>query len=106
CEELGGGDGTIVVEFIDLFISDTPALMSGLREALDSGDAELAQRSAHTLKSNAAIMGAQALTASCMHLEELARVGALNAVAAALPACEAIYTRSVAALRALRDDFV
>jgi PAS domain S-box-containing protein len=105
-EQLGGGDGTIVVEFIDLFISDTPALVAGLREALDTGDAELAERSAHTLKSNGGIVGAQALSACCLNLEELAKVGALNAVASALPAGEAIYARTVEALQALRDDFV
>jgi PAS domain S-box-containing protein len=105
-EQLGGGDGAIVVEFIDLFISDTPALVAGLRAALSTGDVELAERSAHTLKSNGAIVGAHALSACCLNLEELAKVGALNAVAGALPASEKIYARTVEALQALRDDFV
>ena len=64
--EITGGDQGFVDELIDTFIEDATAQIDGLRSAASAGDAEAIIRPAHSLKSNAANVGATAL-------EDLAR---------------------------------
>ncbi|MDP9231855.1 MAG: Hpt domain-containing protein, partial [Actinomycetota bacterium] len=62
-----------VSELILGFAEDAPALVAAAREGLERGDAPEVRRAAHTLKSNAATFGAQALSDRSRELEEAAK---------------------------------
>ena len=68
-----GDDTTFVEELIEGFAQDAPVLVAAAREGLSRGDAAEVRRAAHTLKSNAATFGAQALSDRSRELEEAAK---------------------------------
>ena len=57
--EWGGAE--LKDKMIELFSQNAPDRLEGVRAGLGSGDLELAERSAHSLKSSAANLGAQAV---------------------------------------------
>jgi HPt (histidine-containing phosphotransfer) domain-containing protein len=66
---------------IAVFNEDAPQLIEAMRRALETGNADLFRRSAHTLKSNAANFGALALAAQAKALETRGQSGALEGAA-------------------------
>ncbi|WP_172457581.1 response regulator [Pseudonocardia sp. N23] len=66
-------------ELVGEFAANAPVLEADLRDGLAAGDAPRVRRAAHTLKSNAALFGAGALSARCATLEEHAAAGGLDA---------------------------
>ena len=72
--ELGGDDDPgLVVELIDLFLSDAPIRMSEVDQGFDNQNFELLERAAHTLKSSSANIGARGLSEICFEIEKKAR---------------------------------
>jgi GAF domain-containing protein/CheY-like chemotaxis protein/HPt (histidine-containing phosphotransfer) domain-containing protein len=94
-----GGDDEFVAELIDQFLADAPGYMAAAREALANGDAEAVRRAAHTLKSNAATLGANELADSSRELEARAATGSMEGGADRLVAMERALDRAVTALR-------
>ncbi len=99
--ELGGADDPgLLVELIDLYLSDAPQRMSEIEQSLASGDWKLLERAAHTLKSASANIGALGLSAICKELECQARSRDAQV-------CSSLYRRSAENLArvesALRD---
>ena len=102
--ELGGAeDPGLLVELIDLYLSDAPQRMSEIEDALASGNWALLERAAHTLKSASANIGALGLSEVCKELECQARRRDPQV-------CTSLYQRSAAdlvrvesALRQLRS---
>ncbi len=70
-------DADFVVELIDTYLDDCPALLDGMRQALAGGDADGFRRAAHSLKSNSATLGAQALSEAARAMEMKAKDGQL-----------------------------
>ena len=62
-----------IVELVDTFFDDAPALIAQMRSALAEKNAEAFRRAAHSMKSNAATFGALELSALAKELEALAR---------------------------------
>jgi HPt (histidine-containing phosphotransfer) domain-containing protein len=58
-EEWGGP--TLRVKMMELFITHGPERLEGIRKGLEEGDDSLADRSAHSLKSSCANLGAEKL---------------------------------------------
>lgn len=73
--EITGGDQGFVDELIDTFFEDAAAQIDALRAAAASGDADAIVRPAHSLKSNAANVGATALGELARTLETDGRRG-------------------------------
>ncbi|MEM7515384.1 MAG: Hpt domain-containing protein [Planctomycetota bacterium] len=72
--ELGGDDDPgLVVELIDLFLADAPSRIEEIQTGLRTGDFELLERAAHTLKSSSANLGARELSQICLELEDMGR---------------------------------
>jgi PAS domain S-box-containing protein len=71
------GDDAFVVELVDTFLRDAPALIDTLRDALENEEAQGLRRAAHTLKSNARVFGGTGLAELCQELETMAQTGAL-----------------------------
>jgi two-component system, sensor histidine kinase and response regulator len=73
--DITGGDQGFVDELIDTFIEDATSQIEALRAAAAGGDAEAIVRPAHSLKSNAANVGATALEDLARGLEADGRTG-------------------------------
>jgi HPt (histidine-containing phosphotransfer) domain-containing protein len=63
------GAPSIVDRVIDLYFADAPRQISSMRDAIAAADRTTLKRSAHTLKSNSANLGALQLAALCKEME-------------------------------------
>ena len=71
---LGGDNGTgFVKKIIGIYLSDAPARLQSLQEAVAHGDAAAMGRAAHAFKSASANLGAAALADLCLRMEGLGR---------------------------------
>jgi histidine phosphotransfer protein HptB len=86
-----------VVELVDTFLEEAPAMLAELRSAQAAQDADAFRRAAHSLKSNSNTFGATALGLMARQLE----LGGMVADPAPLDALEAEYQRVATALKAL-----
>jgi two-component system sensor histidine kinase/response regulator len=73
----GGGDG-LLGTLIDLFIENSPQVLSEARSALANRTAPELARAAHTLKGSCANFGAERMRDACWRLEQLASGGNLD----------------------------
>jgi HPt (histidine-containing phosphotransfer) domain-containing protein len=71
--EMLGGDREALAEIVDAFVEEAPSRLAELRRGAQEGDAALARRAAHTLKSNGMTFGAVELASLCRRLEDAAR---------------------------------
>ena len=102
--ELGGEeDPGLLVELIDLFLADAPAHLERLAESLAHGDAGGLERSAHTLKSSSANIGALYLSSLCRQLEAAGKHAALEGSRALVRETQQHFEHVRQALEALRD---
>jgi histidine phosphotransfer protein HptB len=104
--ELVGGDRDVLAELVDAFLDEAPKRLAELRLAAGRGDAALARRAAHTLKSNALTFGAGRLGSLSRGLEIAAATGAeaLAADRGLIDDLEGEWARVRGELAALRED--
>jgi CheY-like chemotaxis protein len=106
-DRLVGDDPEFLVELIEIFLMDTPKLLSDLRRATSDGDAGKVRLAAHTIKSNAASFGAECMCQLCRELEDLGRIGKLGESAETLLArIEAAYSQVELALKEMAKQGV
>jgi CheY-like chemotaxis protein len=67
------GKPELLTRVINLYLTESPKLMQKLKQAAGAGDATEIARSAHSLKSSSANVGAKVLSRSCEDLEGAAR---------------------------------
>jgi len=67
--DLGDDSGQFLGELIDGFLTDTSAHLEKLKPAIESSDFALLHRTAHTVKSTARMLGADALSLLCAEME-------------------------------------
>jgi HPt (histidine-containing phosphotransfer) domain-containing protein len=96
-----GGDEAFLAELIQTFLEDGPQELARMRQALESQDATLLRRSAHSLKSNSAEFGARTLQKMCKQLEKMGKQGVFDGAAERVSEIEAEYERVSEALRAV-----
>jgi HPt (histidine-containing phosphotransfer) domain-containing protein len=94
-----GGDVAFLKELVEAYLDSTPGLLAAMRQAATAGDAVGLQRTAHTLKTGSASMGALALAALCKQLEDMGKSGALDGAEACVNLAAATYDDVNAALR-------
>ncbi|MFI5255550.1 MAG: Hpt domain-containing protein [Candidatus Limnocylindrales bacterium] len=94
-----GGDQAFLGELVETYVDDCPLLFTELRAALAAGDAPVARRAAHSLKSTSASMGALRLSALCRELEVAAGAGDLAGLESRVDAATAEYALVEADLR-------
>ncbi len=83
-------------------VDSAPRLLDGLRGSLTEGDAKEFRRHAHTLKTNAATVGADALARKFQELEDLGSAGDLLHAADETSSAEQAYRSLVASIDDLR----
>jgi CheY-like chemotaxis protein len=84
-----GADGA--AEVVDAIVADVPRLLGGLEESLERRDPAALRRIVHTMKSNAALVGANVLTALLAELEQLAANGTTDGAAEKAARVRALY---------------
>lgn len=94
------GDDAFVRELVDDFATSMEEYLPSLRVAAQEGDAQTVYRTAHTVKSSSASLGAMRVSALAARIEQAGRGGALDGVAAAI---EALANESAIAVARLRD---
>ena len=99
-----GGDRGFLAELVRTYVADSPLLFAELRAAIDAGDAATARRTAHSLKSTSASMGALALSRLCREMETAATSGSVAGLAGSIDPAEAEYTRAVNELARLASE--
>jgi len=82
------GDKSFLQRMISLFLARTPELLQEIKEAFQEGDLERLRRAAHSLKSNAAMMGAIKLSETSKKIEMAAQEGDLEKIAGLIPELE------------------
>lgn len=92
-----------VLELVDTFLEEAPGMLSELRNARASGNAENFRQAAHSLKSNANVFGAVGLAAQARALELKGLDADPNQDETALAELEATYASTSAALKLLRN---
>lgn len=99
--ELLGDDREALAELVDAFLEEAPERLAELRRGAEQGDAALAGRAAHTLKSNGLTFGARELAAVCRTLEAAAREDALDGSRDLIDRADALWPHVRAQLAAL-----
>jgi signal transduction histidine kinase/CheY-like chemotaxis protein/HPt (histidine-containing phosphotransfer) domain-containing protein len=84
-----GSSGSLFERVVSQFAETAPALAAKLRQECDAGDGEALWRTAHSLKSSAAALGAAQLSRRCAQIEALARESGSGPVGVLLDELEA-----------------
>jgi len=87
------GSETLLKRVISLYLDTSLGLMKEIRAAVEGSDADALHRSAHTLKSSSAYLGALAFSGICKELELMGRGKALAEAKERLAALEKEYRR-------------
>lgn len=77
-QDMAGANAEILADLLDCYLDSAPQQLQTLTQALHQQDAALLQRTAHTLKSSSAALGALPLANLCKELEEIGRMGMLD----------------------------
>jgi CheY-like chemotaxis protein len=94
-----GNDHQLLRDMAGFYIEDVPSLMAELRSALESGDVELASRSAHSLKGLSSNFEALFAVSASLAVENAARAGDLQKAAAGVDELDHELGRVIEALK-------
>lgn len=98
---LDRGDGSKVLDkIIEIYLHTAPKSVAELRLAVEAGDCDAVRRTAHSLKSSSANLGATSLTNQLHELERKAHDKTLGDAVDRLAAIEAEFERAQRALQA------
>ncbi|MSR23405.1 MAG: Hpt domain-containing protein [Gemmatimonadetes bacterium] len=102
----GWGGAELRAKMVDLFFKNAPERVRGIRDGLATNDLELAERSAHSLKSSAANLGGEAVRQLAAKIEGAFEVENRAGAEALLPELEARCAETLEALRKVekRDE--
>lgn len=92
-----------LVALLDLFFDHTAALSAAMDEGFEQADRPTVVRAAHTLKSNAAMLGAVKLSRACASLEDDAESLPWPALRPRIEAVKQLFGEATAALRLERE---
>ncbi|MGD9660211.1 MAG: Hpt domain-containing protein [Porticoccaceae bacterium] len=83
------GDKQLLMELAEMFLQQSPELLAAIDQALAKKDAPELRRAAHTLKSSAKVVGADATAEAALVLENLSRDNQLASAGAAIELLQA-----------------
>ncbi len=83
----------VIAELVDLFVQNTPQFLRDMEAAYRQKDAAELRRLAHTLKSNAAMVGANGLARLCQSLEDAAKANDMDTAGELLDQVQREYER-------------
>jgi HPt (histidine-containing phosphotransfer) domain-containing protein len=91
-------------ELVDAYLDDTPRLISELTESLAQQDAARFSRTAHSIKSSSASLGALPLSLLARELELMGKQGDLSGAESKVKRLQENYSRVQEKLEVLRDE--
>ncbi|MCL4202720.1 MAG: Hpt domain-containing protein [Pirellulaceae bacterium] len=97
--ESTGDDAELLDELVGIFMEESPMLIEQIHRGLDTKDAVLVQRSAHTLKGSLRIFHALSGAELAFQIEKLAQEKDLDRVSASLAHLEAFMERMMVELK-------
>lgn len=95
------GDVGLLSEIAEMFLEESPGLLSKIQEAAAQGDSAALERAAHTLKGSLGNFGAQPAFDAAQRLEHMGRDGDMSGAGAACATLETEIERLKPALIAL-----
>ena len=98
--DLDDGEGEVLEELVDLFLTDSPDRIAEMRGASASGDQELLKRAAHTLKGSSRNLGASSLAEICQVIESKSMEAQIEEASKLIPQVEAELSKVEVALNA------
>ncbi|NEP44300.1 MAG: response regulator, partial [Okeania sp. SIO2H7] len=105
-KEMAGGNSELLVEVIDCYLEDSPKLLDEMSQAIKQQQAILLQRSAHSMKSSSASVGASNLSELCKELEYIAREGTTEGADKIFSQVQAEYQRVDTVLRSELQAYI
>ncbi len=99
-EAMGNAADEFVIDLISTYLNSTQELLDALYTSASNADAKIFTRSAHTLKSNIAIFGAEYLSKLCLELETEGKNGNLTML---LPKIDRVKTEYQQVCRELAE---
>ena len=103
-ERAVGDDRAFLRDVIDSFLDEAPRMIATIREGITTGDVKSTNRAAHTLKSNAATLGALGLSALARELETMTSVATTQGQDLAEPQIGALVNVIAHELDNVRDE--
>jgi len=101
-EELKAAMGDdFIPELISTFLEEIPSILKALQQAYQEGDAATFQRSAHSIKSSSASMGALTFSAQARELEMIGKSGDISQAGEKMNGLISAYPELEQALRNL-----
>ncbi|MDX1646643.1 MAG: Hpt domain-containing protein [Longimicrobiales bacterium] len=98
------GGEKLAAQMVRLFLKNSGTRMDQIRNGVGNGDPEETERGAHSLKSSAANIGADALRILATRIEAAALEGQLEKMQELLPPLEGAYASVMVALESLEKD--
>ncbi len=102
--EMVGGDVEFMIDLMNTFLEDAPRMLTDMRQSLESGDVALLHRAAHSLKSNSAEFGAQALSKLCQEIEALSKENLTEGMDRLVTSAETEFDKVKAELQAMQQE--
>lgn len=99
-----GGD-KLAGQMVRLFLKNSGSRMDQIRQGVEAGDLEEAERGAHSLKSSAANIGAEVVRTFATRVESASLENDLDAVRGLLPDLEAAFSEAIAELQSIEKGF-
>lgn len=94
-----GGDNDLLQDLCNIFLEESPKLLSKLRQAVADRNFEAVQRAAHSLKGEASYLGAAAASQNARQLEQMAEQKTLDGAAEQLTILERQLDKLYCALK-------
>lgn len=98
------GDMELFIELTDIFLTDSDNLMQAIQTALDNGDAQQIQKSAHTLKGAVANFSAKEAYEKSLEIENNGRSGEIDTAKKNFEALQTIIAETKEALSLLTKE--
>ncbi len=103
-ESLTQGDREFKLQLIDAFLEDGPNLLKKMRCSVENGEPGKLRLAAHSLKSNSADLGAEAMRNLCKNGEIMGKNGGLSGADELVSSAIVEYEKLEAVLRTLREE--
>ncbi len=98
------GNPELLLELIDIFLSDTPTKLESIVQGAEAADFHAMERAAHSLKGSSGNLGAQRLQESCEQMQYASRAQQLEISRSLAERIVQDFEVAKAALIALRDQ--
>ena len=94
-----GGDLALFQEVMDIFLAEAPIHLAALRLAVERGQAETVEKTAHTLKGEVGYLGVPGISLRASQIEEMGRSNNVSGAANLLAQFEADMNGLLTAIR-------